>query len=126
MKSFLAVCLGGALGTGARFLVVAGSARWPGAAFPFGTLAVNVVGSFLLGALAELALRGAVSQELRVVLATGVLGGFTTYSSFNQDLLAGLDRGAWAWSLGYGFATLAGCLLAGAAGMWLGRAGSMP
>ena len=126
MKSFLAVCIGGAIGTGARFLVIAGSARWLGAAFPFGTLAVNVLGSFLLGAVAELALRGAVSPEVRVVLATGVLGGFTTYSSFNQDLLAGVDRGAWAWSVGYAFATLAGGLLAGAAGMWLGRASSMP
>jgi CrcB protein len=122
VKSFLAICLGGAVGTGARFLVVAASARWLGVAFPFGTLAVNVAGSFLLAVVVELALRGAISPELRSVLAMGVMGGFTTYSSFNQDLIAGVERGAWAWSVGYAAATLAGCLAAGAAGTWVGRA----
>jgi CrcB protein len=56
------------------------------------------------------------------MIAMGLLGGFTTYSSFNQDLVAGFERGAWAWSLGYAVVTLAGCLVSGAAGTWLGRA----
>jgi CrcB protein len=121
VKTFLAVCLGGAVGTGARFLVQAGSVRWLGGGFPHGTLAVNLVGSFLLGAVAQAALRGAMSQELRVVVATGILGGFTTYSSFSQEMLGGLQRGAWGWSLLYAVLTLTGGLAAGAAGTWLGR-----
>jgi CrcB protein len=126
VKIFLAVCLGGAVGTGARWLVNLGSARWLGNAFPFGTLAVNVAGSFLLAIVMELALRGALSQEARAVLAAGVMGGFTTYSSFNQELLAGFERGAWLWSGGYAAATLIGCLATGAAGAWAARAAIAP
>jgi CrcB protein len=122
VKLFLAICAAGAAGSGARHLVQLGSARWLVPAFPLGTLTVNVVGSFLIAAVAELALRGSLSPEARAVLATGFLGGFTTYSAFNHELVAGFQRGAWLWSAGYGALTVAGCLAAGAAGVWLGRA----
>jgi fluoride exporter len=121
VKTFLGICAGGAIGTGARYLVNVGSARWLGVTFPFGTLLVNLAGSLLLGVVMELGLRGSLSPELRAVLATGVMGGFTTYSSFNYELLAGFERGAWLWSVGYAAATVIGCLATGAAGVWLGR-----
>jgi CrcB protein len=122
VKTFLAVCLGGAAGTGARHLVNLGAARVLGLGFPYGTLAVNVAGSFLLAVLAETALRGAVSPQLRAVLGAGVLGGFTTYSSFNQEVVQGIGRGAWGFAAGYGALTLVGCLAAGLAGTWAARA----
>ena len=114
---FLLVCLAGAAGTGARFLVTAGLLRWSGPAFPSGTLTVNVVGSFLLGAIMELALHGAVTPDARVVLAAGVMGGFTTYSSFNYEALSFFQRGAWSLGAGYLLATVVGCLVAGALGI---------
>lgn len=118
---FALVCLAGAAGTGARFLVTSGLLRWAGPAFPFGTLAVNVVGSLLLGLVMELALHGAVGPDTRIVLAAGVMGGFTTYSSFNFEVMAYLQRGAWALAGAYLVATLAGCLAAGAGGVAAAR-----
>jgi CrcB protein len=114
---FLVVCLAGAAGTGARFLVTTGMLRWFGPAFPSGTFGVNVVGSCLLGLVMELALHGAIAPDLRVVLAAGVMGGFTTYSSFNYEALAYFQRGAWALGRGYLLATVVGCLAAGALGV---------
>jgi CrcB protein len=96
--------------------------KWLGPAFPFGTLTVNVVGSFLLGAIMELGLAyGALSPGLRVVLATGVMGGFTTYSSFNYETLGYLQRGAWVLGAAYLLATCLGCLVAGALGLAFAR-----
>ncbi|HEX7623732.1 MAG TPA: CrcB family protein, partial [Anaeromyxobacteraceae bacterium] len=92
---FVLVCLGGAAGTGARYLLATGALRWLGPAFPWGTLGVNLLGSLLLGAVMELAVLGYLAPDLRVVLASGVMGGFTTYSSFNQETLGYLGRGAW-------------------------------
>ncbi len=122
MKSFLLICLGGAAGTGARYLVGTGMLRWLGPAFPFGTLAVNLGGSLLLGAVMELgAGHGLLSADLRVVLATGVMGGFTTYSSFNHETLGYLQRGAWFLGGGYLGLTLLGCSTAGALGIAAAR-----
>jgi CrcB protein len=96
--------------------------NWLGPGFPFGTLTVNVVGSFLLGAIMELGLGyGAIPADLRVILATGVMGGFTTYSSFNHEVLAHLQRGAWLLGGAYFLATALGCLAAGALGLALVR-----
>ncbi len=122
MARFLWVCLAGALGTGARFLVVAGALRALGPAFPYGTLVVNVVGSFLMGVIVQLASSTHwISPDLRVILATGVMGGFTTYSSFNNETLAYLRAGQWTiGGLNVG-ATLLLCLAAGVAGAAGGR-----
>jgi CrcB protein len=122
MTRFLLVCLAGAAGTGARYLVSLGSARYLGPAFPFGTLIVNVVGSFFLAVVAVLGLEvGAISPDARTVLAVGVMGGFTTYSSFNQETLGFLQRGAAFQALGYMAVTLTGCLAAGALGSGVAR-----
>lgn len=118
----LLVCLGGAVGSGARFLVSGGMERFFGPAFPMGTLAVNVTGSFLIALVAELAGRTtAISPELRLFLTTGVMGGYTTYSSFNQETLRLAHDG----SVGLGtlnvVLTVAGCAAAGLLGMAAGR-----
>lgn len=121
VKELLLVCLGGAIGTGARYLVGSWVARAT-TAVPLGTFAVNVVGSFLLGVVMAAFLRGAVPPTARVVLAAGVLGGFTTYSSFNWEMLASIERGAWLAATLYAGVTLLSCLAAGAAGAALARA----
>ena len=93
-----------------------------GPTFPFGTLTVNVVGSFLLGAIMELSLGyGVIPPDLRIILATGVMGGFTTYSSFNNETLGYLQKGAWLLGGTYFLATALGCLAAGVMGVAFAR-----
>lgn len=90
----LLVLAGGALGSGGRYLVGTWVAARFGAGFPWGTLAVNIAGSFLIGLLATLAdERGAISPQTRVFLVVGVLGGFTTFSSFSLETLRLVDHG---------------------------------
>jgi fluoride exporter len=95
MKLLLFACAGGALGAGARYLVGVSVVRLLGAAvgFPWATLCVNIVGSFLMGLFIEsLALRGSSSPELRVFIAVGVLGGFTTFSAFSLEFVMLMQR----------------------------------
>jgi CrcB protein len=122
MARFLLVGLGGALGTGARYLVAQAAPRLLGAAFPYGTLIVNVAGSFLLGALMHVGLTTSLpSPTARLVLATGVLGGFTTYSTFNYETVEYLRSGALVLAGLNVAATLGLCLLGGALGLAAGR-----
>src|SRR5436190_628011 len=96
MTRLLWICLGGAVGTAGRYLLGDWLMRVAGPAFPWGTLAVNVLGSFLLGLVMQLALSTDwISPTVRLTLATGVLGGFTTYSSFNYETLRLLEGGSW-------------------------------
>jgi CrcB protein len=118
----LLVCLGGAIGSGARFLASGWLERAFGAQFPLGTLFVNVTGSFLIALVLEVAGRtSAVTPDLRLFLTTGVMGGYTTYSSFNHETLRLAQSG------GTGLAglnvaiTVAGCAAGGLLGMALGR-----
>jgi fluoride exporter len=122
MYRFLLICLGGALGTGARYLLATWAPRLLGTSFPYATLTVNVVGSFLLGAVMHVGLTTSlISPALRQVLATGVLGGFTTYSTFNYETMELLRAGAF-WLAGLNVAiTLVLCLLAGALGLAAAR-----
>jgi fluoride exporter len=122
MYRFLLICLGGAIGTGARYLIAIEAPRLLGTAFPYATLTVNVIGSFLLGALMHVGLTtDLVAPALRVVLATGVMGGFTTYSTFNYETIEYLREGFfWLAALNVA-ATLLLCLLAGALGLALAR-----
>ena len=83
-----ALAIAGALGSVARYLAVNGLAAWLGRAFPYGTLAVNVVGSFLMGvAMSLLVQRGWLGEPWRAGLMAGVLGGFTTFSAFAGETL---------------------------------------
>ncbi len=118
MLKVLLVCVGGAIGSAARYLVATWAAGAFGTGFPRGTLIVNVVGSFLIGAIFETSLRSAaISGTLRLFLTTGVMGGFTTYSSFNYETLRLFEDG----SVGLAFLNLSltvlGCLVAGMLGL---------
>jgi len=86
MERFAWVCLAGAAGTGARYLVSVWAGERFGAAFPWGTFIVNVVGCFLIGLVLQLALSlASFPVNLRFALTTGFLGGLTTYSSFTWE-----------------------------------------
>lgn len=96
MKAYLLVFLGAGIGGALRHGVNVGCARMCGTAFPWGTLTVNVVGSFLMGAIAAwLAFKAGEgwSQPLRLFLTTGILGGFTTFSAFSLDTMLIWERG---------------------------------
>ena len=112
------VMLAGGLGSGARYLIGVGLA---GATFPYATVIVNVAGSFLLGFVAQFALTGSLTPEARTIIAVGFLGGFTTYSSFNQETLTLFASGATGAAVLNVTITLAGGLAAGALGLTAGR-----
>ena len=122
MEAFLWVCAGGALGSGARYLVSGWVLQWSGPGFPWGTLTVNLLGSFLLGAVMHVALQTeALSPTVRIAVATGLLGGFTTYSTFSYETLRYCQEGAF-WLAGWNvLATVLGCLLASFLGFLVGR-----
>jgi CrcB protein len=122
MLQFSYICLAGAVGTGARYLVGVWAARVFGATFPFGTLLVNVVGSFLIALILELAIATTwIGPTLRLTLTTGFMGGLTTYSSFNHETLRYFDARAWAMGALNILVTVGGCLLAGVLGLVLAR-----
>ncbi|MBX7057956.1 MAG: fluoride efflux transporter CrcB [Leptospirales bacterium] len=112
-----AVAIGGAAGALARYATVLGAARWWGDGFPWGVLAANLMGSLAMGFLA--ALLGHLAIEwpaLRLLILTGFLGGFTTFSSFSIDTFQMLERGAWGEALAY----LAASVLGGVLLLWCG------
>ncbi len=122
MDKILWVALGGGLGSSARYLVAIGSGRWLGTELPWGTFAVNAIGSLLLGLiLSYAAAHPGGSQNLRLALSTGMMGGFTTYSTFNYETMLMIEGGAYGRAIGYAGTTFVVCLIAGAAGIWLGR-----
>jgi len=122
MNAILLVASGGAIGSVARYLVGVGIARAFGVAFPYGTLAVNVIGGFLMGLFIELlARRFDGSPELRLFIAIGILGGFTTFSSFSLDVVVLWERGELATALFYVLASVILSIGALFLGLWLAR-----
>ena len=120
MRDVLLVALGGGTGAAARHLVGLFSLRALGSGFPFGTLIVNVLGSLLMGLLVEwLARRG---TPLRPLLATGFLGGFTTFSTFSLDAVALWERGEGALAALYVTGSVALAIGGLIAGLAIGRA----
>jgi CrcB protein len=119
VERFLIVCVAGALGCGARYLV----SLWIGSrAFPYATLAVNLAGSFAIALVLELSIRIAgFPPNLRLALATGFLGGLTTYSSFNYESTALLESGQILRGLLYLGVTVIGCFGAGLLGLAAAR-----
>ncbi|MBE7454040.1 MAG: CrcB family protein [Kofleriaceae bacterium] len=122
MTRFLIVCGAGGLGCGARYLVsLWAGGRW-GGGFPWGTLLVNLIGSFLITLVIELSVRTTgISPHLRLALTTGFLGGFTTYSSFNHESTSLLLDGHVGRGLVNLGAMLGGCLVAGLLALALAR-----
>ena len=123
------VCVGGAAGSGARFLLSVWMLERFGPIFPLGTLTVNLLGSFLLGGLMFAGIRaGMLPPTLWLGLTVGVMGGFTTYSTFSYETMRYLQEGAWTMAASYVGATIAGCLLASLLGWslvewWVDAAG---
>ena len=113
MAALLYVCLGSAIGGGARFLLTQWVLARAGAAFPFGTLLVNLLGSFSLAAIAFTAMdHGPLAPNLRLALTTGLLGGFTTFSTFSFETMRLLQSGEQLRALSYVCASLFGGLAA--------------
>jgi fluoride exporter len=122
MRLLLLATVGGALGSGARYLVNVGVGRAFGPNYPWATLTVNVLGSFLMGFLVDMvARRFGGSVELRTFLATGILGGFTTFSAFTLDISNLLGRGDSGTAIGYIAASVLLSLVALYAGLALSR-----
>lgn len=115
------VALGGAAGSVARVLA-GGALNGPGAVLPYGTLAVNLAGSFLIGVVLRWSeTLGAAGNAPRALLAAGFCGGFTTFSAFSAETLALLQRGDLGRAALYATLSLLGCLAATAAGLTLAR-----
>lgn len=122
MQHLLLVAVGGAIGSGARHLINLAALRWVGAAFPWGTLAVNILGAFFMGLAVELvARRFGSSQELRLFLTTGILGGFTTFSAFSLETVLLWQRGGHLSAAAYVAVSVAGSVAALLLGMWITR-----
>jgi fluoride exporter len=116
------VALGGALGSVLRYLVANAALAWMGPTFPWGTLAVNLVGSFLIGLVQSLAVESLViSEEARLFLATGVMGGLTTYSAFSYETVRLAETGAWPQAWANVLVTTAACLALCLLGLTTGR-----
>jgi CrcB protein len=97
----LLIALGGAIGTVLRYLTSVLAARWLGVDFPYGTLIVNLAGSFLIGLIHQLGTESLViPDDARWFLTTGVLGGLTTYSAFSYETVRLVEAQAWmqAWA----------------------------
>ena len=123
LQLVLAVALGGALGSVARYLVGIGSTRLFGVEFPWGTLIINIVGSFLIGVFVELfALKWDLPLSARVFLTVGICGGFTTFSTFSLDSWVLMERGELWWTGGYIVGSVVLSIAALVAGLHLVRA----
>ncbi len=120
---FLIVCFAGGIGSGARYVVSTLTHERLGQTFAWGTLTVNVIGSFVIALVFQLALSTtSISPPMRLALTTGLMGGFTTYSTFNQETVLYLQQSAW-WLAGANvIVTIVACLVAGFAGQALARA----
>jgi len=102
LQLILAVAGGGALGSVARYLVGVGSTKLFGVAFPWGTLIINIAGSFLIGVFVEMfALKWDLPQTVRVFLTVGICGGFTTFSTFSLDSYVLMERGEFGLAAAY-------------------------
>ena len=116
MERFLWICLAGAAGTGARYLIAFWAAQRFGSSFPFGTLIVNLVGCFGIAAVMHAASMLSWSPTVRAAITIGFIGGLTTYSSFNYETTRLIEEGATGAALLNATATIVGAFAAG----WLG------
>lgn len=117
MRDLAAVAVGGAIGASLRWALGTWIVQRTGAGFPWSTLAINVGGAFLIGVLMALSLeRGVLTGDWRLFLGTGVLGGFTTFSTLSYESIALMQDGLWA----AGFVNMFGSGVAGLLAAWLG------
>ena len=122
MKAALLVAIGGGLGSLARYGVNLAFLRLFGSGFPYGVLVINVTGSFLMGFAVELiARRFGASPDLRLLITTGFLGGYTTFSAFSLDAVSLAERGATLPAVAYVMASVVLSIGALVAGLVLAR-----
>jgi len=122
MTQILAIAAGGSIGAVMRYLVSTGVYNYLGRGFPYGTLAVNVLGSLLMGLLYELFLqRLSVSPEVRAVLLVGFLGAFTTFSTFSIETITLIEQGYLLKAVGNILASVILCVMAAWLGLQLAR-----
>lgn len=123
LKTLSLVALGGAAGSALRYLVVYGAARcWPQALLPWGTLLVNLLGSLAIGLLYVLLVeRHGVADAWRALLMTGLLGGFTTFSTFALESASLWEAGSLGTALVYMLVSLVSCVLGVVLALALGR-----
>jgi CrcB protein len=124
MGAWVAVAVGGALGSVARFWLTGVMAALTGPNFPWGTLLINVLGSFVIGLVAGFTLTPAqiaVHPEIRIFLMTGICGGFTTFSAFSLQTLELMQAGEFAPAAGYAAGSVVACVVATFGGWMLGR-----
>ncbi|MBM3570223.1 MAG: fluoride efflux transporter CrcB [Alphaproteobacteria bacterium] len=123
MNEVVAVAIGGAIGSIARYWFVGQAGRLLGLEFPWGVMGVNILGSFIMGVLVEaMALKWDVTPEWRAFLTVGILGGFTTFSAFSADVAVLIGRGDWTAAGGYVIGSVALSILALFGGLWTVRA----
>ncbi len=116
------VMLGGAIGAALRYGLGAWVQGWSGPGFPWSTFLINISGSFLIGLVLRLSLEGALSPEWRLFLTVGLLGGYTTFSTFSFETLALVQQGEWFKALLYVVGSVVlGFLLVWLAYRWVGR-----
>lgn len=121
MNGLVPVMIGGAIGAGARHLVGYALLARLGPGFPWWTLAVNIIGSLLMGVLIGLFARNGASDTARLFLSVGLLGGFTTFSSFSMEFWLLLERGQSVEAAAYVFSSVIGAITAFGLGMLLMR-----
>ena len=122
MIHLLLIAAGGAIGASLRHLVNFAALRVVGPGFPWGTAVINIVGSFAMGLfVGYLVRRVGASEELRLFVATGVFGGFTTFSAFSLDFAVLWERGSALPALSYALLSVVGAILALFLGLWLAR-----
>jgi CrcB protein len=123
MNQLIAIAIGGACGAVVRFLVSSGLYQWLGRGFPYGTLVVNVVGSFLIGLLTEALFmqRVTISLEYRAAILVGFIGAFTTFSTFALETIYLLEQGSLTKAVLNIAVSVLGCLFAVWVGLLCGR-----
>lgn len=122
MSNILLVMAGGAIGAALRYLLSQASLRTLGPGWPWGTFAANVLGGLAMGLLAGwLAARAAGGEPIRLFVAVGILGGFTTFSAFSLETMLMIERGDWMPALFYAFLSVAASVGALAIGLSIAR-----
>ena len=122
MNPFILVAIGGGIGAALRHLANLAALRAFGPNFPWATMGINIIGSMAMGLFIELlARRFGGSQELRLFVATGILGGFTTFSAFSLDFASLFERGEVVWAFAYAVLSVVLSIAALFAGLWLAR-----
>lgn len=119
---WLAIAVGGALGAVARFALSHQTYIWLGKEFAWGTLAVNVIGSFFMGLLSILLInKFALSPEWKALIIVGFLGSFTTFSTFSYESMQFIQTGEWVKAILNIFVSVMVCLIAVGVGLWFGK-----